>query len=90
MKKLSPGKRQLSGSELNKFWGVGAKHALYHRNGCWYNNLRKFPGALFDPNGYVLFETEQDYLNSRYVRVTKETNVSKGISSMPSYMVVEA
>lgn len=79
------GKRALSGRELNKRWKVGAKHALYHREGSWYNNLRRFPGALFDPEGYVFFETERAYRDSLYVRVTQETNVRGGISSMPEY-----
>lgn len=77
--------RQMSGRKLNELWYVGAKHALYHREGCWYNNLERFPGALFDPNGYVLFETEQAYKSSRHLRITQETNVTNGISSIPTY-----
>jgi 5-methylcytosine-specific restriction protein A len=77
---------RLSGKLLNKKWKVGAKHALYHRDGCWYNNLEDFPGALFDPKGYVLFETEQEYRSSRHLRITQETNVPDGISSMPGYI----
>jgi len=76
---------RLSGRKLNELWGVGAKHALYHREGCWYNNLERFPGALFDPNGYVLFETEQAYKSSRHLRIAQETNVTNGISSMAGY-----
>lgn len=79
----------LSGKRLNQLWHVGARHALYHREGRWFNNLRRFPGALFDPNGYVLFETEQAYKTSQYVRVTQETNVRDGISAMPNYRKVE-
>lgn len=79
---------EFTGIQLNKRWQVGAKHALYHRGGWWYNNLRRFPGALFDAAGYVLFETEADYRSSPYVRVTEETNVSGGISSMPGYVKV--
>lgn len=79
-------KKQLSGNMLNKEWNVGAKHALYHRDGHWYNNLQRFPGALFDPNGYVLFATEQEYRDSPYVNVTQETNVQGGIKKMPEYV----
>ena len=79
-------KWRFSGKQLNRRWGVGAKHALYHWEGCWYNNLQQFPGALFDPNGYVLFATEQAYRNSPHLRVTQETNVRGGISSLPSYV----
>lgn len=81
-----PKKRELSGRVLNKRWNVGAKHALYHRDGRWYNNLRAFPGALFDPHGFVVFETEEEYRTSKHVSVTQETNVTNGISSLPRYV----
>lgn len=77
---------RLSGKMLNEKWKVGAKHALYHREGCWYNNLEHFPGALFDPNGYVIFKTREEYQKSRHLRVTQETNIPNGISSIPGYV----
>ena len=87
MKQIAPtAPKTLSGRKLNELWGVGAKHALYHREGSWYNNLERFPGALFDPNGYVVFATEQAYKNSRHVRIAQETNVPNGISSIPGYV----
>lgn len=52
-----------SGKKLNDEWGVGAAHALYREDGTWYHVLEKFPGALFDAHGYVLFETETAYRN---------------------------
>jgi len=84
--KSAGGRLGLNGQQLNKKWGVGARHALFHRDGTWYNNLTRFPGALFDPEGYVLFKTEEEYLNCPYVSVGKETNVPKGISSIPGYV----
>lgn len=78
--------RQLNGSTLNKKWNVGAKHALYHKDGTWYNNLERFPGALFDPSGYVLFNIEEEYENCRHLRIGQETNVPNGISRIPSYV----
>ncbi|MDP1696413.1 MAG: hypothetical protein Q8L45_01280 [Xanthomonadaceae bacterium] len=86
MKQTAPSAKQLSGRQLNELWNVGAKHALYHREGTWYNNLERFPGALFDPHGYVFFATKEAYRNSRHVRIAKETNVTKGISSIPGYV----
>ena len=86
MKRPVPTSKQLSGRKLNELWGVGAKHALYHREGTWYNNLERFPGALFDPSGYVLFSTEQAYKSARQLRIGQETNVTNGISSMPGYV----
>ena len=76
----------MNGRILNDEWKVGAQHALFHRDGTWYNNLGRFPGALFDPDGYGIFDTEEDYLNCSYVRVSKETNVPNGISSIPGYV----
>src|SRR5260370_42522007 len=46
------------GRELNEKWDVGARHALYRESGDWYHVPRRFPAALFDAHGYVLFETE--------------------------------
>ena len=82
------GTTRITGVLLNMKWGVGAKHALYHRDGHWYNNLDRFPGALFDPHGYVVFENEARYRNSPFLRVSKETNVPGGISSLPGYVPV--
>ena len=78
-----------SGRSLNQKWAVGAKQALYHRDGNWYNNLSKFPGALFDAAGYVVFETRRDYLQCGGVRVTRRTNVPEGICSLPFYRRVQ-
>src|SRR5580692_1594148 len=35
-----------SGKRLNEEWKVGALHALYRKDGTWYNLLERFPGAL--------------------------------------------
>jgi 5-methylcytosine-specific restriction protein A len=87
-----PNKRrpvQLTGKRLNQEWEVGAQHALYHRDGCWYNNLERFPGALFDPDGYILFETEDEYQASLDLNIGKETNVPNGISAILGYVRVD-
>jgi 5-methylcytosine-specific restriction protein A len=80
------GGKRMDGKTLNELWNVGARHALYHREGCWYNNLEHFPGAFFDPNGYILFKNESEYRNCSFLRITKETNVRNGISSIPGYV----
>lgn len=77
---------QLTGRQLNDEWGVGARHALFHREGTWYNNLTKFPGALFDSNGYIVFDTEDDYRECPRLSVAKETNVRGSISSIQGYV----
>jgi predicted HNH restriction endonuclease len=81
-------------TELNKKWKVGAKHALYIHDGHWYHCLTKFPGALFDKNGYILFATEAQYRASTYLKIYNETNQvwikPPGISTIPGYVRVES
>ncbi len=77
---------QQSGSHLNKLWNVGAAHALYLQEGHWYHHLKRFPGALFDHNGFVVFETAAEYFNSPYLKIGKHVHVRKpGISAIPGY-----
>lgn len=85
MKKLL---RTNIGRELNEKWEVHAQHALYRANGTWYHILSKFPGALFDENGYVLFETQADYLKCSQLHHGKQTSCPKGISSIANYVLV--
>lgn len=75
---------------LNKKWSVGARHSLYNIKGTWYHVLQKFPGALFDPNGYVLFDTQLDYDRCPQLKIKRETNTvtvsGGGISSIRGYV----
>lgn len=79
------GPRTNSGRRLNELWNIGASHALYHREGTWFNRLERFPGALCDPNGYVLFVTKAAYENSPNVHVGEQTNVPGGIHTLSGY-----
>ena len=80
--------RSLDGKYLNDLWGVGAKHALYREDGMWYHQLKDFPGALFDANGYIIFDTKDDYLGSPYLQIQEDLHVPNGISSIPNYVRV--
>lgn len=74
---------------LNELWGVSAAQVRYSDNGLWYHPLVKFPAALFDANGYVLFATEEDYRASPYIRIGKDVGIPKpGISAIPGYVRV--
>ena len=77
--------KRVDGKYLNEFWGVHAAHALYHQDGTFYENLLEFPGALFDPNGYIVFNTEREYNSCRYLSIGQKLNVHQGISSIPGY-----
>jgi hypothetical protein len=76
------------GRHRNKEWRIGAAQAFFHRDGTWFNRLKRFPGALCDPNGYVRFETEVDYLNCPYLDVRVQTNAHRGINHIPGYIRV--
>ncbi|HEX2696220.1 MAG TPA: HNH endonuclease [Anaerolineales bacterium] len=78
--------RNLTGEFLNNLWQVGAKHALYREDGKWYHQLNEFPGALFDANGYVVFATKKEYLESPYLQIQQDLHVTNGISSIPTYV----
>jgi hypothetical protein len=74
------------GVELNKCWNVGAAHALYIHDGHWYHRLQRFPGALFDQNGYILFSTREEYEACPFLQIKKQINVlPPGISAIPEY-----
>jgi hypothetical protein len=72
---------------LNEAWGVHAAQSRYSDDGHWYATLSRFPAALFDANGYLLFPTETDYRTSPYIRIGKQISVPKpGISAIPGYV----
>lgn len=77
------------GKKLNVKWSVGAKHALAHKDGNWYEYLERFPGALFDIAGYVIFRSNREYVNCKYLAFGKKVHVPKGISNMPGYIKVK-
>lgn len=76
------------GDLLNRRWKIGARHALYHKDGVWYHQLRYFPGALCDPQGYVLFQTESDFRKCPRLRIDQDVNVVGHISDLTSYVRV--
>ena len=74
------------GAMLNRRWGIGAKHALFSSQGNWYHQLRDFPGALCDPDGYILFATERDFRECPYLQIKKDVNLDGCISRIPGYV----
>jgi 5-methylcytosine-specific restriction protein A len=78
----------ISGRLLNELWGVGATHALYREDGKWYHQLEEFPGALFDANGYMVFQSKEEYLECPLLQIKQDLHISTGISSIPGYVRV--
>lgn len=76
-------------TRLNWSWGVGAAQVRYSDDGNWYGALERFPAALFDAHGYLLFKTETEYRASPHLSIGKQINVRKpGISAVPGYVRV--
>lgn len=74
---------------LNESWKAGAAQARYSDDGHWYATLTRFPAALFDATGYVLFASEAEYRTSPHLRIGKQISVRKpGISAIPTYVRV--
>jgi predicted HNH restriction endonuclease len=73
-------------SLLNKSWGVGAAQARYRETGNWYHTLNRFPAALFDSHGYLVFLTEDALRASPYIQLGKQISVPGGISGIPGYV----
>ncbi|WP_443945757.1 HNH endonuclease [Pedobacter sp. AW1-32] len=76
----------MKGSYLNKILSINAKHALYREDGKWYHNLTKFPGVLFDKNGYIIFNNEESYINNPKLQVKKDLHITDGIESLANYV----
>ncbi len=74
------------GPRLNDEWNIGAVQCLFSSEGTWFHRLVDFPGALCDPQGYVRFENEAEYLNCPSAKIGKRTNIRPGINTLPSYV----
>lgn len=75
------------GFKLNRSLELGAFHALYRSDGIWYHNLKQFPGVLFDQNGYIIFNSREEYEANPSLKIRKDLNVVGGISSLQSYQL---
>jgi hypothetical protein len=78
-----------SGRTLNDAWKVGAQHALYHKAGIWFHILERFPGALFDENGYVLFASREEFERYPGINIGKHVTIPAGISQLRAYVRVK-
>lgn len=66
--------------------GIPAVQVRYHKDGTWFMSLERFPGALCDPSGYIVFQNEQEYQSSRYLEIGRRVNVPGGVSRVPGYV----
>lgn len=75
-------------ARLNEESGVRAAQARYREIGNWYHPLTRFPAALFDLRGYILFPTEEAYRTSPHLKIGKAIGIPKGISAIPGYVLL--
>lgn len=74
-----------SGKQLNQEWGIGAAQAFYHNAGTWFTLPAKFPLALCDKHGYVVFRSSHELNATPGVRITSSIRVKAGIKTLPGY-----
>jgi hypothetical protein len=80
-----PTPRSNTARTLAKKWKLEVQHSLYRKTGDWYHQLERFPGALLDENGFIIFETEDAYRSCPELRINQDVNVPGGISTIPGY-----
>ena len=87
---------RITGEDLNHKWKVGARQPRFSKTGRFYMLLERFPGALFDPHGYVLFKTKEEYEQCPLLQhgnpesENQRLNVVRpGISAIPGYVKIE-
>lgn len=81
------GLRTNSGKNLQRIWKIPALQTRYHKDGKFFMPLDRFPGALCDPKGYVVFQTKEQYEQSPSLDIGKRVNVRIGISKLKNYVL---
>jgi HNH endonuclease len=69
-------------------YGIEVHQARYREDGRWYHHLTRFPAAFIDKDGYIIFETKQDYESCKHLDLQQDVNVpsKKGIKVIPGYV----
>ena len=78
--------KQITGKFLNELWSIGAKHTLYSHDGTWYHQLTRFPGALCDSEGCILFPTKAAFEGCPFLRIHQDVGCRGGIQQIPGYV----
>lgn len=75
----------ITAKKIEAIVNTRAAHVLYRKDGGWYHHLNKFPGVLFDYNGYIVFKSKEEYESCPALIHRQDLNVKGGISSLPGY-----
>ncbi len=82
----APGAGQrITGDQLNRKFRLGAQHALYHKDGTFYERLTRFPAVYCEPRGFVRFRTQHDFTSDRHLNIGQKVNVPAGLASHPKF-----
>ncbi len=76
---------RVTGELQNRKHGLSAKHALYHKDGTFYERLREFPGVLCDDRGYVKYESREQFEKDARLNIGLKVNVPGTLASHPRY-----
>ncbi|HSQ31458.1 MAG TPA: hypothetical protein VLN49_16495 [Gemmatimonadaceae bacterium] len=76
---------RVTGAQLNRKYRLGVRHALYHKDGTFYERLARFPGALCDPRGFVRYENEQQFAKDQRLNIGEKVNIYQTLASHPRY-----
>jgi hypothetical protein len=82
--------RRVTGELLNRTHSLGARHALYHKDGTFYERLTAFPGVLCDGRGYVSYETSDHFERDPQLEIGQKVNIPRGLSSHPRFKLFPA
>jgi hypothetical protein len=80
---------------LANLYRIDLRSARYHEDGNWYWPLEGFPGAYFDRNGCIIFQTEKEFIQCVYLRFGPKNvwvlgkHAGLGISDIPGYRKLE-
>lgn len=74
------------GRKLNEAFEFNSEHTYFFHQGNWYHHLQRFPGVLSDLNGYVRFETEENYLNNPDLKHGQRLHIKNGIKSLKNFI----
>ena len=76
---------RVTGEKLNRQYQLAARHALYHKDGTFYERLAQFPAVYCDPLGFVRYESEQQFNHDTRLRIGQKVNVRDALNNHPRY-----
>lgn len=77
--------QRITGTSVNRDHKLNAKHALYHKDGTFYERLTDFPGVLCDSRGYVRYDSAHQFEKDSRLNIGRKVNVPGGLNSHPRY-----